>query len=103
MWKFSQKIKNAHSKLAKIMPQNQPELDTCRFWIIWFIFIGSDTPPCGTSSVTGSWMIKSLLDVVVEVPTADGAKVTDSGISESKKTGEERVEIAFEFFFSSSL
>ena len=48
-------------------------------------------------------MIKSLLDVVVDVPTADGAKVTDSGISESTKTGEERVEIAFEFFFSSSL
>ena len=48
-------------------------------------------------------MIKSLLDVVVDVPTADGAKVTDSGISVFKKTGEERVEIAVEFFFSASL
>ena len=60
-------------------------------------------PPCGTCSMTGSWMIKSLLDVVVDVPTADGAKVTDSGISVFKKTGEERVEIAIEFSFSASL
>ena len=48
-------------------------------------------------------MIKSLLDVVADIPTADGAKVTDSGIFEFKKTGEDRVEIAFEFSFSASL
>ena len=53
--------------------------------------------------MTGSWMIKSLLDVVVEVPTAYGAKRTDSEDSEFMKTGDDRVETAFEFFFSSSL